>query len=321
MKLISVVTPCYNEEQNVEETYRQVKAIFASLGKYRYEHIFIDNASTDGTQDILRRLAAADKNVRVIINTRNFGPVRSFYYGLLQGRGDAVIGLSSDLQEPPELIVEFLKRWEAGHKIVVGVKEQSDESPIMFAVRNSYYRLVRRLADIRLIDGFHGFGLYDKSVMDILRRIDDVYPYFRGLIAEIGIRPCQVEYTQLQREHGKSKHSFYDLFDIAMLGIVSHSKVPLRLATMLGFGIACLSLLVALAYFFYKLVFWNSFQLGMAPLVIGIFFFSAVQLFFVGILGEYIGAIHTQVLHRPLVVERERINFDDPGKPPESKLR
>ena len=212
--------------------------------------------------------------------------------------------------KPPEMIVDFLKRWEEGEKIVIGVKTNTQESPVMFAVRKFYYRLVRRLSDTELIDRFHGFGLYDRSVIEIAKRIDDVYPYFRGMIADIGIRPFQIEYTHRMRKHGKSKHSFYILFDIAMLGITSHSKVPLRLATMLGFGMSGLSLLVALIYLVYKLVFWNSFQIGIAPMVIGIFFFSAVQLFFIGMLGEYIGAIHTQVMHRPMVFEKERINFD-----------
>ncbi len=311
MKLITILTPCYNEEGNVEEVYGRVKGIFAALGQYRYEHLFIDNASTDKTQDILRRLASEDKNVKVIINNRNFGPVRSPYHLLMQARGDAVIGLVADMQDPPEMIVEFLERWEEGHKIVVGVKESSAEPALMFAVRKFYYRLIRRLADTELIDRFHGFGLYDKSVVDTLRALDDAYPYFRGLIADIGIKPYVIEYAQVGRKHGKSKHSFYNLFDIAMLGITSHSKVPLRLATMLGFTMAGFSLLVGFGYLVAKLILWNDFSLGLAPMVVGFFLFSAVQLFFIGMLGEYIGFIHTQVQHRPLVFEKERINFDN----------
>lgn len=311
MKLISIVTPCYNEESNVEECYRRVKEVFASLGKYRYEHIFIDNCSRDNTQAILRRLAAEDKNVRVILNSRNFGHIRSPYYGVLQAHGDAVIPFVADLQEPPEMITQFLEKWEAGSKIVMGVKVQSGESALMFGIRRLYYRLVKRLSEIELTSNFYGFGLYDKCVIEILRTMDDPYPYFRGMVAEIGFQPVKIEYHQPRRKRGITKNNFYILYDLAMLGITSHSKVPLRLATFTGFCLGVLSLLVAVAYFAYKLIFWNNFQVGMAPLVIGIFFFSAVQLFFTGILGEYIGAIHTQVLHRPLVIEEERINFDE----------
>lgn len=309
MKLISIVTPCYNEEENVEEVYRRVKELFAQLGKYRYEHLFIDNASTDRTQDILRQLAARDPNVKVILNSRNFGHIRSPYYGMLQARGDAVIPFVADLQEPVELLARFLEEWEQGAKIVMGVKVRSGESPLMFAVRKMYYRLVKRLSEVELTSNYYGFGLYDRCVMDILRGMDDPYPYFRGLIADIGFQPVKIEYRQPRRERGITKNNFYTLYDTAMLGITSHSKIPLRMATFTGFCLGTASLLVALAYFAYKLIFWNNFQVGMAPLVIGIFFFSAVQLFFTGILGEYIGVIHTQVLHRPLVIEKERINF------------
>jgi polyisoprenyl-phosphate glycosyltransferase len=311
MKLISVITPCYNEEDNVEICYRRIKDLFASLGTYRYEHLFIDNASTDRTQEILRRLAAEDKNVKVIINSRNYGHIRSPYYAMFQSRGDALVIVSADLQEPPELIPEFLKHWDAGHKIVLGVKVRSSEPPLMFALRKFYYRLVKRLSEVELINNYHGFGLYDRSIIDVLAKMEDPYPYFRGQIAELGFDPVKIEYHQPRRERGITKNNFYVLYDMAMLGITSHSKVPLRLATFTGFCLGALSLLVAVGYFAYKLVNWNNFQVGMAPLVIGIFFFSAVQLFFTGILGEYIGAIHTQVLKRPLVTEKERINFDD----------
>jgi len=309
--LISVVTPCYNEEENVEECYRQVKELFGSLGKYRYEHIFIDNASRDNTRAILRRLAASDKNVKLIFNSRNFGHIRSHYYGILQAHGDAVIPFVADLQDPIALIPQFIEKWEAGYKIVMGIKRRSQESPSMFMVRQMYYHLVRYLSEIELTSSFYGFGLYDRKVIEILKRIDDPYPYFRGLIADIGFPPAKIEYAQPRRERGITKNNFYTLYDLAMLGIINHSKVPLRLATLSGFCVAGLSLVVAFVYTLYKLFFWNNFQVGMAPLVIGIFFFGAVQLFFTGILGEYIGAIHTQVQKRPLVIESERINFDD----------
>jgi glycosyltransferase involved in cell wall biosynthesis len=311
MKLISIVTPCYNEEENVENAYCQVKAVFDSLGTYRYEHVFIDNASKDKTVSILRRLAATDKNVKVIVNSRNFGHIRSPFHAFLQTKGDAVIAVVADLQDPLDLIPVFLEKWEQGAKIVMGVKTRSKEAPLMFAVRRLYYQLVSRLAEIELTNNFYGFGLYDRVVIEAMRAMDDPYPYGRGMISEIGFDPVKIEYTQNRRERGVTKNNFYTLFDMAMLGITSHSKVPLRLATMLGFLLSAMSLLVAFGYFIYKLVFWNSFEVGMAPIVIGVFFFAAVQLFFTGILGEYIGFIHTQVLHRPLVVERERINFPE----------
>ena len=313
MKLISIVTPCFNEEENVEECYRRVRQLFASLGNYRYEHIFIDNASTDGTMGVLRRLAAGDRSVKVILNARNFGHIRSPYHAILQARGDAVVLFVADLQDPIELIPRFLEQWEAGHRIVMGIKSRSREAPLMFLVRRFYYRLASRLSEIELTDNFYGFGLYDRRVVEILKEVDDPYPYFRGLIADIGFSPAKIEYTQPRRERGITKNNFYTLYDLAMLGITNHSKVPLRMATVTGFCLAMLSLLVAVVYFGYKLLFWYRFEVGMAPLVIGIFFFTAVQLFFTGILGEYIGAIHTQVLKRPHVIEKERINFDEPS--------
>ncbi len=310
-RLISIVTPCYNEELNVEEVCRRVKEVFAALGRFRYEHLFIDNASTDGTQEILRRLASEDHNVKVILNSRNFGHIRSPFYGLLQARGDAAILFVADLQDPPSLIAEFLNRWEQGHKIVMGVKTRSKESPLMFAARGFYYRLVRRMAEVELTPNFYGFGLYDRQVLETLRRIPDPYPYFRGLISEVGFDPAKIEYTQPRRERGITKNNFYTLYDMAMLGITSHSKIPLRLAAMVGFLLAGISFVIGLSYMVAKLLFWNQFVLGVAPLVVGIFFIGSVQLCFIGILGEYVGAIHTQVLNRPLVIEKERINFDE----------
>lgn len=309
MKLISVVTPTYNEEENVREVYEQVKKAFSRLPNYSYEHIFIDNASRDRTVTILKEIARHDKNVKLIVNTRNFGHIRSPFYAQLQARGEAVISMVADLQDPPSLIPEFIKQWEAGFKLVIGVKKASQESWLMAAVRKLFYNLIGRLSEVNQIRNSTGFGLYDKKVMDILRTIDDPYPYFRGLISDIGYDIAKVEYTFPQRRRGITKNNFYTLYDLAMLGITNHSKVPLRLATMLGFLISLLSILTALGYLAYKLVFWNSFNVGIAPLVIGFFFFASVQLFFIGILGEYIGSIHTQVLKRPLVIEKERINF------------
>jgi glycosyltransferase involved in cell wall biosynthesis len=308
-KLISVVSGCYNEQDNIRECYERVKEVFAELPLYRYEHIFIDNASKDDTRRILREVAAADKNVKVIFNARNFGHIRSGYHAMLQSKGDAVISLVSDLQDPPELIKDLIAKWEEGFKVVVAIKENSEESPLFFAVRKAYYSVVTRLAEIELNKNATGFGLYDRRFMDVLNELDDPYPYFRGLVSEIGFPSAKIFYMQPVRKRGLTSNNFYSLYDMAMLGITNHSKVPLRIATMIGFALSGLSLLVALIYVALKLMFWQQFELGLAPLVVGMFFFGSVQLFFIGILGEYIGAIHTQVLKRPHVVELERINF------------
>ena len=307
--LVTVVTPCYNEEGNVREMYEAIKAIFAALPQYRYEHLFIDNCSKDGTARILRELARADANVKVIFNARNFGHVRSGYHALLQARGDAVIALACDFQDPPDLIPTFLERWSAGAKVVLGVKESSDESGLFYAIRDKYYTTLARMADVELVRQSTGFGCFDQVVIEGLRRIDDPYPYFRGLIAEIGYEPSIVPFRQPARKRGISSQNFYTLYDLAFLGIVNHSKVPLRLATMTGFALGVLSLLVALGYLIAKLLFWQQFTLGIAPILIGFFFLTSVQLLFIGILGEYIGSIYTQVRHHPHVFERERLNF------------
>jgi len=309
VKKISIVSGCYNEAGNVEELVSRVAKVIETLPGYDYEQIIIDNASTDGTQEILRKLAAGNPRLKIIFNARNFGHIRSPYHGMMQASGEAVLFLASDLQEPPELIPDFLKKWEEGAKAVVAIKDSSDESPLFFAVRKFYYRLVERLADVRTIQNFTGFGLYDRVIIEYCRGLNDPYPYFRGLIAEVGLPVERISYHQPLRSRGFTKNNLYTLYDMAMLGITNFSKVPLRLAAMLGFATALLCLLVALAYLVYKILFWNNFPLGTAPLVIGLFFFASVQLFFIGILGEYIGAIHTQVLKRPLVVEKERINF------------
>jgi polyisoprenyl-phosphate glycosyltransferase len=309
MKLISIVTPCYNEQDNVQEVVNVIKNVFSQYDNYTYEHIFIDNASTDKTLEILKDIASKDAQVKIIVNSRNFGHIRSPYYGLLQAKGDAVILFVADLQDPAALLPEFIKKWEEGYQTVVGTKRSSEESSVMFAIRKFYYKTVNTLSNVNLIDNFTGFGLYDKEVIEHLRSIDDPYPYFRGLIAEIGLRICQIPYDQPVRVRGITKNNFFTLYDIGMLGIISHSQVPLRIATMAGFLISFMSILVAIVYFVLKLIFWNSFSLGLAPIVIGIFFFSSVQLFFVGILGEYLGSVHLYAKKRPLVIEKERINF------------
>lgn len=310
MKLISVMTPCFNEEENVEAVYLATKEVFEEIGDYAYEHIFIDNASSDNTVPILKKIAAHDKNVKIIVNEQNYGWIRSPFHGLMQGKGDAVISMSADLQDPPETIKEFVEKWEEGYKIVVAKKVKSRENPVMFLIRKLYYYIVGRLSETNQISDFTGFGLYDRKFMDVLRELDDPYPYFRGLVSELGFQIASVDYVQPRRERGEAKNNLYSLYDVAMLGIVSYSRVPLRMAAFLGFIFGFLSLFVAVLYFIYKLAFWDDFQLGLAPMVIGLFFFSSVQLFFIGIVGEYIGSIFTYIRKRPLVIEKERINFD-----------
>ena len=307
-KMISIVTPCYNEEENIDELYQRIAAVMATL-PYDYEHICIDNASTDGTVKRIKELAAQDKRVKLIVNARNFGHIKSPYYAIQQSNGDACILIASDLQDPPEMIVEFVKKWEEGFKTVLAVKPESEESSLMFFLRKSYYRLITKISEVALVQNATGAGLFDRVVIDILRNIDDPYPYFRGLLCEIGFPIATVPFKQPRRQRGVTKNNFYTLYDIGMLGITNHSKVPLRLMAMSGFLLSFLSLLVAFMFFVAKLMFWDSFQLGTAPILIGIFFFGAIQAFFIGVLGEYIGSIHTQVRKMPLVVELERVNF------------
>ena len=308
MKKISIVTPCYNEEENIRDLYERIKDAMATVD-FEYEHIYIDNASTDNTVGILRTIASSDPRVKIILNTRNFGHIRSPFYCLLQATGDAVIGMASDMQDPPERIPEFIRKWEEGYKIVVGVKSRSEEPGLFYSLRTMYYRVLRNLSDLKLIDNFTGFGLYDRDVIEILRKFDDPYPYFRGLIADIGFEYARIEFVQPRRKRGISKNNFYTLYDMAMLGITSYTKVPLRLATMFGFLSALVSFLIGVVYLVYKLVDWHNFSLGLAPVIIGLFFMGSVQLFFLGIVGEYIGSIYTLAIRRPLVIEKERINF------------
>ncbi len=309
MPFISVVTPCYNEEANVSEVYRQVKQVIDSLSGYTYEHIFIDNASRDKTVVILKDIAARDRNVKVIVNQRNFGHIRSPHHALMQTTGAAAIVIAGDLQDPPAMIREFVTKWQEGYKVVLGVKTEAEESAAMFAVRKVYYWISGKLAEVPLITNYTGFGLYDRAVIDQVRKLDDVQPYFRGMIVDLGFDYFAIPYKQPLRRRGVTSQNFYSLYDVAMLGITNHSKVPLRVATISGFVLSGVSLFLAFGYFVAKLVFWRQFTLGMAPILIGMFFFSSVQLFFIGVLGEYIAGIHTQVLKRPLVVEKERVNF------------
>ena len=312
LKKISIISSAYNEAENVQELYNRVKAVMAPYaGKYTYEQLVLDNASTDDTLAQLRKIAAQDKHFKVIANARNFGHIRSPYYGILQCQGDAVIYLASDLQDPPELIAQFIEKWEQGYPVVLGQKTQSKESPLFFIVRNIYYKLLNLVNDsgARLPANCTGFGLFDKQVVDQMRRLNDPYPYLRGLVCELGYAKALVPFTQPTRKRGLTKNNFYTLYDNAMIGFTNHSKVPLRLAAMGGFVLGIISFALAVIYLLLKLLYWNSFPLGTAPLLLAVLFFASVQLFFLGILGEYIGAILTQVLKRPLVIEKERINF------------
>lgn len=312
MKKISLVSSCYNEEENLDTLYeRAMKAIEPFCDRYEFEYILLDNCSVDGTEKKLRELAQKDKRIKVILNARNFGHIRSPYYGMIQASGDAVIYLASDLQDPPELIKDFIEKWEQGYKIVLGRKTDSEESFLFFLLRKLYYEFVSRIADddTNLVKNCTGFGLFDKQVIDIIKSLDDPYPYIRGLICEIGFEKAFVDFKQPARKRGFTKNNFYTLYDNAMIGIVKHSKVPLRLMAFLGFGFSFLSFLAAVMYFILKLIFWEEFTLGMAPIIISIFFLASIQLFCMGVLGEYIGAIYTRVNKKPVVVEKERINF------------
>lgn len=312
MRKISIMTACYNEEENVVQLTDAVRKIMGEeLPAYDYEHVFIDNCSEDNTLALLKEICAKDPHVKVIENARNFGHIRSPFHGLLQTEGDCTISMAADFQEPPALIPTFVKKWEEGFKVVCAVKTTSKENKMMFGIRKFYYNIVKKMSEVDSIDNFTGFGLYDKQVIAALRLMEDPYPYFRGLICEIGFKRAIVEFNQPKRERGKTHNSFYTLFDMAMLGITANSKVPLRLATITGFVFSVLSLGVAILYFVLKLIFWNSMSMGMAPIVIGMFFFFSVQLFFTGLLGEYIAQILTKVTNRPRVIESERINFED----------
>lgn len=307
--LISIVTPCYNEEENISELYARITKAIESLSKYQFEILFIDNASTDRTVEIIKGFCDSDPRIKLIVNNRNFGHIRSPYWGIIQSSGIATIYLASDLQDPPEYIAKFVAEWEMGWKIVLASKPVSQTNFLFHSLRKLYYRLLDRISDVDLVKDTTGFGIYDRQVLDCVRRINDPYPYLRGMICELGFPIKTIEFNQPRRVRGVSKNNFYTLYDIAMLGIVSHSLVPLRIASMLGLIIGGISFLVGLLYFVLKLIYWNSFPMGMAPLIIGIFFMFGILFVFIGLLGEYIGSIHTYVKNRPIVVEKERINF------------
>ena len=309
MKHISVMTPCYNEEGNIMNIYQAVKAQFDKLPQYTYEHIFIDNCSTDRSREILRALAQQDKNVKVILNARDFGPNRSGTYGMFQGTGEALICIVCDLQDPPDMIPVFLEKWEEGYKVVMGQKTKSKENPLMFQVRKLYYKIMSALSETEHLENVTGYGLFDKEVLDMIQWMDDPDPYIRGLVTQLGYKYCLVEYTQQQRTSGKSSYNFNKYFDFAITGLTHVSKKPLRIATLLGFAMSGISLVLAVVYLIMKLVHWYDFDMGTAPILIGMFLLGSIQLAFIGVIGEYIGAILTKVTKRPMVVEEERINF------------
>jgi glycosyltransferase involved in cell wall biosynthesis len=313
--LLSVVTSCFNEEDNVGPMADAVREIMQRHPRYRYEHIFIDNSSHDRTRERLREICAGDPNVRAIFNARNFGTIRSGVHVLMQTRGAAVIGLACDFQDPPAVIPQFIEAWERGSLIVLGVKESAAERGLIRWARRAYYKLLGSIADAPVVPDATGFGLFDRRVIDDIRRIGDPFPYFRGLLAEIGHAPALVPYHQPARRAGKSSYNLLSYLDHALVGITAHSRVPLRVATVLGVVLSMLSLLAGFGYLVAKLMFWDSFTLGLAPIVVGFFLLTSVQLLFIGLLGEYIGIIFLHVRKRPHVFEQERINFGDERGP------
>ena len=306
------MTPCYNEEGNIQNIYQEVKKQFDGLPQYTYELIFIDNCSNDMSRQILREMANKDKNVKVILNARNFGPNRSGTYGMLQATGDALICIVCDLQDPPEMIPIFLQKWEEGYKVVMGQKTKSKENFLMFQVRKLYYKIMELLSETEHLENVTGYGLYDKEVLKTIRWMDDPDPYIRGLVTELGYKWCLVEYTQRKREKGKSSYNFNSYFDFAITGLTHVSKKPLRIVTLAGISMSVASFIFAIIYLVMKLIYWDSFEMGMAPVLIGMFLLGSGQLACIGVIGEYIGAILTRITKRPMVIEEERINFEEP---------
>lgn len=315
MKTISIMVPTYNEEENVNLMYEALKKLFQDeLQKYQYEILFIDNKSKDHTRDLIREICKKDKNVKAIFNAQNFGQFNSPYYGLISTSGDCTISVAADFQDPVEMIPKFVKEWENGYKIVIGVKKKSQESKLVYFLRSLYYKLIKKFSEVEQIEHFTGFGLYDKDFIQVLRDLDDPEPYLRGIVAELGFERKEIPFIQPKRERGKSSNNWYRLYDGAMLGITSYTKIGLRMATIVGFIISFLSILVAFVYLILKLCMWNSFQAGMAPLLIGVFLLGGMQIFFIGFLGEYILKINQRVMHRPLVVVEERLNMEKKSK-------
>ncbi|NBJ96831.1 glycosyltransferase [bacterium 1xD8-48] len=314
MKKISVLIPCYNEIENVEPISRAVVNILEEkLSQYDYEILFIDNCSTDGTREKLEQICAENKKIKAIFNVTNFGQFNSPFYGLCQTTGDCTIGMCCDFQDPVELIPRFVEEWERGHKIVSGIKTSSKEPGVIYFFRTIYYKMIKNMSSVKMIEHFTGFGLYDKTFIALLKELDDPIPFLRGIVAEYGsgFNMVEIEYEQEKRRAGKTHNNFYSLYDAAMLSFTSYTKVGLRLATFLGFACSAVSIVVAIVYTIMKLLNWGGFTVGMAPLTIGVFIIGGVQLFFIGLIGEYILNINTRVIHRPIVVEEKRINFEE----------
>ncbi len=312
MKKISIMIPCYNEEENVVPITQAVVEMFArDLPQYDYEILFIDNCSTDRTRDLLRMICSENKKVKAILNVTNFGQFNSPYYGICQTTGDCTIPLCCDFQDPVELIPVFVKEWENGYKIVSGIKSSSKENGFVYFLRSIYYKLIKNMSSVEMIEHFTGFGLYDKTFVKLLRQLDDPIPFIRGVVAEYGYKREDIEYEQPKRRAGKTHNNWYSLYDAAMLSFTSYTKVGLRLATFVGFLGSALSILVAFVYFIMKMIWWDRFPAGMIPVLLGIFVLGSMQLFFIGLMGEYIMNINTRVMRKPLVVEEERINFED----------
>ena len=310
-QLISIVTPCYNEDENIVKLYEEVKKVLdKELSEYSYEHIFIDNASTDRTIEFLKNIAKIDSNVKIIINSRNFGHIRSPVYGMMQATGNVVISLVADLQDPPQMIVQFVREYERGYNIVLAIKESSRENKLMYKTRGLYYRLLHKVSDVEIFKNYTGFGLYDKKAMHALKQMPDAYPFFRGMIAEIGYKVKKIHYDQPNRLKGITKNNLYTLYDIGILGLVNNSKVFLRMSIFAGIFVGLVSIFMSVYYLIMKIVYWDHFSFGIAPILISTSLMFSLLLFFIGILGEYVGFIYTQVLNRPLVFEQERINFD-----------
>ena len=310
-KKISVLIPCFNEVENVKPISEAVVDQFTQyLSEYDYELIFIDNYSTDGTREVIKDICSKNKKIKAIFNAKNFGQFNSPFYGMLQTTGDCTITMCCDFQDPVELIPKFVKEWENGYKIVSAIKTSSEENGIIYFLRSCYYKLIKKMSDVEQIEHFTGTGLYDKSFIDVLRKLDDPTPFLRGIVAELGPQRKDIYYRQAERRAGKTHNNWYRLYDAAMLSFTSYTKIGLRMATIFGFIFSAVNMLIALGYLVAKLVWWNEFTLGIAPMLIGIFFMGSVQLFFLGLLGEYILNINTRTMHRPLVVEERRINFD-----------
>ena len=312
MKKISVLIPCYNEKENVVPISKAVaEEIVKSLPEYDYEIMFIDNCSTDGTRDLLRQICKENPKVKAILNAKNFGQFNSPYYGICQTTGDCTIAMCCDFQDPVEMIPTLVHEWEKGYKIVSAIKTTSLENPIMRGLRTIYYKMIKKMSDVEQIEHFTGFGLYDASFVKVLRELNDPTPFLRGIVAELGFKRKDVPYQQQKRAAGKTHNNWYTLYDAAMLSFTSYTKIGLRLATIGGFILSGLSLMVSLVYLVLKLVMWDQFSAGMAPILIGVFFMGSVQLFFIGLVGEYILNMNKRLMDRPLVIEEERINFGE----------